>query len=489
MSIGAKTLLQQVILLVIALIVPIILFLINKPRWVLGWVCITLSVHVFDTTLLTNLAAARVVGLLYLPYALLLLPYWIRLTPAWAYILNFGYLLILGFIFGFIIPWPDTTGLRPFILTAPGRMLVYPTRLLADLALTIFMAREFLKPGTLRFVLHMLILGATISAAFGVIWLFVPGFDPYYIVTGLRGLNGIELIRSRGLSFEPRGLGMACAYALLLLLVDPWPLVRVRLPLMLVNLIGFMTAYSTSGIALILIGLLSLWFLGSSHIKLNISLFALVTVIMMVVGSVLYPERIAMAIDTISVHFDGSRLQGVVPTNFIEQIAYLVDSFDASTILFLAANPFYILTGTGPAMIMLPATEYLPPGLFSIMYGSSGINGLPTLGLLLELANSGLIGLLLWFTQVGAGWRALSHLYRNATAQAQFDWYFAYHAFLIGVVFYLLQVSITSPYWSLFSAIGWAAYYTAVKQRQTVAISAKTEQVALISLATRSSTD
>jgi hypothetical protein len=457
---------QQILLLSIAVAIPLVLFALNLRRWVLGWVCLTLSVHIFDTTLVTNLAAARVVGLIYLPYALLLLPAWVRLAPAKAYLINFVYLLTLGIIFGFLIPWPDTTGQRPFTLTAPGRAIVYPVRLIADLSLVIFVAKELLKPGAIKFVARMLILGATISASFGIFWLIVPGFDPYYSITGLRSLNGIELVRARGLSFEPSGLGMACAYALLILLVYPSPLLPVRFPLMALNLIGFMTAYSSSGIALILAGLCALWFYVARDVRRNIVVFAGLALILVATVAAFFPERFGVAIATVRGHFDGSRLHGAVPTNLVEQVAYRLDSFDASTLLFLAANPEYILIGTGPAMIMLPATEYLPPGLFRLMYGTIGINGLPTHGPLLEVANSGLLGLGLWLFQVVLSWFALQYLVQNAmTLEERTEWSLGRQMYLVGIVFYVLQVSITSPYWSVFSGLGWAAYYVAMKRR------------------------
>ncbi|MBK6799211.1 MAG: hypothetical protein IPG76_21125 [Acidobacteria bacterium] len=77
--------------------------------------------------------------------------------------------------------------------------------------------------------------------------------------------------------------------------------------------------------------------------------------------------------------------------------------------------------------------------------------------MLLELTNSGLIGLLCWLMQVIACWAALRYLYRNKTLKEEKDEAeLAYALFMIGSVFYMVQVS-SSPIWSLFLGIGWAA--------------------------------
>jgi hypothetical protein len=197
--------LRQLILLAIAVAVPLGLFALNRQRLVLGWVCLTLSVHIFDTTIITNLPAARIVGLLYLPYALLIARSWLRLVPAQLWLLGFLYLAALGLVFGFLWPWPDTSGNRPLTMTAPGRAIVYLSRLLADLSLTIFVARELRKPGALLFLGRAFVLGAVISALAGIVNLLRPGFDPYFAITGLRYLNGIQFFRSQQIDDPGQG--------------------------------------------------------------------------------------------------------------------------------------------------------------------------------------------------------------------------------------------------------------------------------------------
>lgn len=453
--------LRQLVLLAIAVSVPAGLFAFNRNRLVLGWVCFTLSVHIFDTTIITNLPAARIVGLLYLPYAVLIVRSWLRLVPAQLLLMSFVYLALLGLVFGFLWPWPDTSGNRPLTMTAPGRAVVYLSRLLADLSLTIFVARELRKPGALRFLGGMFVLGATVSALAGIVNLLRPGFDPYFTLTGLRNLNGVQIFRSRGLSFEPRGLGMACVYALMILLMLPGRISLLRQSLIVVNLLGILVSYSTSSLALFAAGIVTAWIFINNRMRMLLVGMLVVAGIFVGIGAVVVPQHFAVAIHTVMDHLDPTerRMGGVEPQNLGEAIAYRLDSFDASALLFLLDQPEYIVVGTGPGMMLLPASDYVPPGIFSLIYPKErGLDGLPTHGPLLELSNGGVLGLGLWLAQILYCWSALRAVVRRQTNQRRAqEWRFGEALFVIGVVFYTLQTSITSPIWAVMLAIGWAA--------------------------------
>ncbi len=458
---------RQLFLLAVALAVPIVLFALGKPRLVLGWACITLSVHIFDTTIFTNLPAARVVGLLYLPYALLTAPSWLRTAPAQVAVLSLIYLIVLGVIFGFVIPWPDTTGHRPFNMTAPGRAIVYLSRLLIDLSLTVFVAHELCKPGAIFFLARAFVLGATLSALAGLLLLVIPGFDPYFAITGLRNLNGIQFVRARGLSFEPRGLGMACVYSLMILIIKPGRLTIQRQSLMLINVLGMLVSYSSSSLALFAAGIVIVSTLLSRRMRRTITKVVLIASVFILIGALTIPQQFAIAKQAIIEHLDPTiRLRGAEPENLGQAIAYRLDSFDASALLFLFDQPVYAFIGTGPGMMLLPASSYVPPGLFSAMYPPErGLDGLPTHGPLLELSNGGVITLTAWIVQILVCWRALRIIWRRQTdPQRAQEWQFGRVFFLIGVVFYSIQTSITSPIWAVLLAIGWAAALLVNKQ-------------------------
>jgi hypothetical protein len=449
---------RQFLLLAIAILVPLVLFALRKPHWVLGWVAITISVHIFDTTTITNLPAGRIVGILYLPVALRLASSWAGLRPARAWLINIGYLVLLGIIFGLIWPWPDITEMRPFTLTAPGRLIVFTGRLLADTGLIVFVAHELRRPGALLFLGRGLVAGAAITALAGLLNLLPTTGDLYFAITGLRDLYGLD--RPRGLSFEPRGLGQACAYALLILLVYPGRLTLRRFALLLLTLGGLLAAYSTSAFALFVCGLVAVWIFLSNRVRLATLGMVVLGVVLLGGAAIALPDRFAGAVAVVEEHLDPTiRLRGAAAENLGEEIAYRLDSFDASALLFFYDNPLYALTGTGPGMMMLPASYYVPPGLFSLMYNPNvGLDGIPTLGLLLEVSNGGVISLVLWLVQVGSCWGALRRMKaRSADEAERTNWAFGQALLLIGVTFYIVQTSITSPIWAVILGVGWAA--------------------------------
>jgi hypothetical protein len=178
------------------------------------------------------------------------------------------------------------------------------------------------------------------------------------------------------------------------------------------------------------------------------------------------PERVQYAIDTLQLRLDPDyKLAGIPPGNLGQEIAYRLDVFDACALLFLLDEPLYALIGAGPGLVSLPASYYVPPGVYSLIWTAEvGINSLPFHGVLLEVSNSGAIGLFLWFAQVFSCWGALRYLHtRFGRADERSEWTFAYALFIIGAVFYMVQVS-SSPVWSVFLGIGWVATKTAAEK-------------------------
>lgn len=448
--------LSQIILLMIAVGVPLVMFRVKRHKLLLVWVCVTLFVQLFDTTVLTNLPAPRIVGLMYLPTAIKAFREWFGLKPVKAWLVSYLYLLILGVIFGFLWPWPDTTMMRPYTLTAPGRTIVYSIRLISDVSLTIFIAGQLREAGNLYLLGRALVAGATLSALAGLLTFFT-GFDLVYAITDFEE-QFLTAERAHGLSAEPRGLGLACAYGLMILLIGQKRLFKFWPVLLLINLAGLLSTVSTSALALMMTGIVTGWVFFSNRTRGAILALVLVAVILLFGASVFLPSQFESAVHTVQLRIDPSyKLNGIPPGSFGQEIAYRLDVFDASAMLFLLDEPFYALLGTGPGLVSLPGSLHVPPGLYSAIWTPEvGINSPPFHGILLEISNGGLLGVTLWLFQVIACWMALRFLAnrRNGSAQAE-EWSFAWAVFLIGTVFYLVQISI-SPVWSVLLAIGWA---------------------------------
>jgi len=454
---------REIILFLIALLVPLILLRLKRNRLLLGWVCFTFSVQIFDTVMLTNLPTGRIVGFLYIPYALGEWRKLFKLAPVKAWIANYGVLVILGIFLGFIFPWPDTTYIRPFTLTAPGRTVIYLARLLTDLSLSIFIATEIRRAHSLIWIGKSMVAGSTVSAIAG-IFHFITKIDLYFIITGL-GEQVLFLGRSRGLVGEPRTLGLSCAYGIMILLIGRQKLSSIWPILILINLAGLLITYSASSLALFALGVIVCLLFFSNRERLVVAGITFLTFTVIFLSSLFTPDQFKYAIDTLSFRLDPDvKLAGIPPGTFGQEIAYRLDVFDACALLFLLDNPLYALIGTGPGLVSLPASEYVPPGLYSLIWTpEQGINSPPYLGPLLEISNSGLVGLGLWLLQVGLCWKALrwinlSYSSRRpaVTTPGLDDWKFGYALFLIGAAFYIVQVSYT-PLWSLFLGIGWIA--------------------------------
>lgn len=459
---------QQLVLLLIAIAVPSMLIWRRQSRLLAAWVCFTFFVQIFDTIILTNLPAGRIVGLLFLPSAVRTIHQWARLRPIQAWLLNFGWLVLLGLMFGFLWPWPDTTLARPFSLQAPGRTLIYLTRTLADLSLAVFLAKELARGVSLVWIGRWLVAGATLSSLVGVLQFFFD-VDPYFTLTGL-GEQVVSLGRSRGLAGEPRALGLACAYGSMTLLLGRRNLTPYWGGLLLINLTGLLLTYSASSLVLFLAGILVVLLFFSNQerlIALGVLGFMLTVIFF---SSILLPEQFTFALDTLRYRFDPEiKLSGIPPGTWAQEIAYRLDVFDASALLFLIDQPLYALLGTGPGLVTLPASEYVPPGQYSSIWTTDvGINSPPYHGLLLELANGGLLSLALWIWQVR--WCLLSLRRLSVMSSLTGQWIFGYALFLLGATFYFIQVSY-SPVWSLFLAIGWAGVSLVEKHEASLAAS------------------
>jgi hypothetical protein len=449
---------RQYILLATAILIPFLLIRLKRTDLLLGWVCVTLFIQIFDTSLLTNLPAGRIVGLMLLPSAIARAREWLRFRAVQAWTINYLYLIVIGVAFGFLWPWPDITMTRGFTLTAPGRTIVYSVRLLSDISLTIFVASEILRAASLRFLGRAMALGTTISALAGLVSFFAR-VDFYFLITGL-GVQALDIGRVRGLVGEPRALGLCCAYGIMILATGQRRLFLAWPVMLAINLAGLLMTYSASSLALLVAGFLVTWLFFSNRERLIALGVAGLAGVLIVIGWLFFPEQIDFARLTLGQRLDPDlKLLGIPPGTFGEEIAYRLDVFDASALLFLLDQPWYALIGAGPGLVSLPASYYVPPGLYSAIWTPEvGINSLPFHGLLLETSNSGLPGLLLWFAQVIACWIALRAITTRLveTEEEAADWNFGYALFLIGAAFYVVQVSYT-PVWNVLLAIGWAA--------------------------------
>jgi hypothetical protein len=249
--------------------------------------------------------------------------------------------------------------------------------------------------------------------------------------------------------------------------------------MMIINLVGLLGTSSTSALALLATGIVAGWIFFSNRTRWALILLIVTALLVVMSSSIFFPNQFEAAMRIIGARVDpGTKLEGIPPGTFGQEIAYRLDVFDASALLFLLDEPVYALIGAGPGLVSLPASLYVPPGLYSAIWTPVvGVNSPPFHGLLLEICNSGLLGITLWLFQVIVCWSALRWLANNKhlTKESE-DWDLGWAIFLTGAVFYLVQVSI-SPVWSVILAIGWAAVRRSAEIRQPAAVRERRDSV------------
>jgi hypothetical protein len=127
-------------------------------------------------------------------------------------------------------------------------------------------------------------------------------------------------------------------------------------------------------------------------------------------------------------------------------------------------NPLYAITGTGPGLISLPASEHVPSGVYKIVFPI--IDSPPAHGILLELANTGIVGVTTWIFQVAS----IFFLGRRLRGRRglPFPPEAVTRIFLAAAALYSVQVS-PSPFWAVFLGLGWAiAHVASVRTGVTV---------------------
>jgi hypothetical protein len=161
-----------------------------------------------------------------------------------------------------------------------------------------------------------------------------------------------------------------------------------------------------------------------------------------------------------------SEKSGSASGSGVEEFALRQDLFDSAAIMFFVAQPQRLLTGVGPGLSGLATSDYVP---FSDLFGwavgaPEGLNTGPQVGLLRELCDGGLVGLILGWIFVSASGRALLQLSKSNEAGAD-QWQIARAAFWAAIAVYLVQASPLSASFSVFMGIGIAASSVAASSR------------------------
>ena len=307
-------------------------------------------------------------------------------------------------------------------------------------------------------VIGYFLIGTSVAALSGVIE-FLTRMDLYGLFTGLRSLS-LEY-RMRGFCYEPRALGLIAGQGMLLSLV----LHSHRPSLKFIGLGGLhalalFLAASTSALLATCLGAAFLFFFDRKVRRYMIVLATtgiIITVALLMVKS----EHLATYFDNVRLRLTINRIEEP-PADIIENLAFRMDVLDGPALLFLFKNPMYMLVGTGPGLVTLPATEYLPPSKYFTWLSKTGINTPPSIGWVLELSNTGIIGLTLWGLIYISLFYGFNYLSKQKIGEGA-KWRIAKAAFAANLGIFIMQVSPLSPFWSIYLGIGLAAYFLALE--------------------------
>ena len=287
-------------------------------------------------------------------------------------------LVMLGVVYGWIIPWPDLTGERSFNQRSQGRSIIYTVGIgLQILSFLFFISKNTSlreKGIAINFIIYFSIMCAIFT------FVEIVGFD---IFNSLNPSNersiGYQIDgRARGINGEPRVNSQILAYGLVTILIF-WK-GKYKYFLISIVSIAFLYSMSLSGFIFLLV---ALFFMISSLDNLTKNLGKTIFITLPLLALLYTQSQYIPGLDSMSSFFKSK-------SSSIEDRG-LLEVFDASAIEFFKNNPKYVVFGVGPGLISLPASEYIP-NYAQAIYGYR-IDSIPHMGIIQVISNTGLVGL------------------------------------------------------------------------------------------------
>jgi hypothetical protein len=449
------------VILAIGIAVPVVLLSLRRERELLGWVCLTVGVNVLDARVGLNLPAARTVGLLVLPYVALgkfRIGSLLETTPFRLLALQIAYLLLMGIVYGVLFPWPDEGFIRGTFQTTQGRLIVYLSRCLADLGLVLFTARQVMNGLRPSELLRLLLLGITVAAVGGLLE-YVTRVQLYQVLTGFP-IEGVAS-RVRGLNFEPRGLGLTMAHGVFFGLLAR-TVARERMPWWLLGVYAFVLAL-TASVSAVLAATAMLVAMAVFESRMRgPAVFAVIAAAVGTLAMLLWGGVLAGTWGLgLAQRFSVSAIANALAESPFQALILVLDIFDLTALLALQAHPLAAIFGAGPGLITVPGSHFIPendPRWLWVGSHGEGITSLPSTGLLLEWANGGIPGLILWLALVATIVRALGRAAVPGRPDAQ-EWRLARGFILCAAAAYLAQASPIAASWPVVVGFGLGAVW------------------------------
>lgn len=306
-------------------------------------------------------------------------------------ILEWLYLLFLGILFGILFPWETPyDSLRSWTSLAWGRGLVASIRFFSELSLVFFIYSKIVqKRITISEITKIISIIVILTVAIAIIDYFT-GYPIYKSMIG----ESPPRIRFIALNGEPRAFGRSCAFFFVILLYFKESRNKISKIAMLIAFLGVLISLSATSFVILFLGITPTLFMKKTILKnflfiiLSVLTFSYILIsldnnnseVTMKIRQVLFGE--------ISEYYD----QEVIPNEPV--LFKRFEVFDRAALNFLYKNNIYVLTGVGPNLISIPASNYRTKN-DTDTYGPTMVSVPFTLPINI-LSRSGLIGLFLF---------------------------------------------------------------------------------------------
>jgi hypothetical protein len=337
------------------------------------------------------------IPLFYLPYTLkyVLKNYKILTQIFTPLFIEYFYLIILTFIFGFMFPWSSYYDFnRSWTQLAYGRSIIQLFKYFCEFNLLFFTLFLF-KANKINFDFVV-----NIFSTFIIFIIVFTLFDVGLSINIKQFLFSNELVvfrRFTGLNGEPRNFGRNCSLILLFLIFfSNKSMIKNKIAIIF-SIIGIIISLSASTYLVTTIWL-AIYAASIRKIRIFIipflaSLFLLIYLIQDIKN-----PNINETTKKINLVFglmgDEELNEDKVHPNEPTILASF-EVFDRAALNFFYFNKYYLLTGTGPNLISIPSSPYLNKKAYSI-YGDN-IDSVPHMFIVNLLSRSGIIGILFWF--------------------------------------------------------------------------------------------
>lgn len=371
----------------IIVVVAVVSVLSRREAWICTIASFSITADVLSFTLLgPKIPLALLVGILMIPESIFYARSIVSTSKPTRLILMGLMLFVFTWVlYGYIFPWADTSGARPWSQRAAGRATIAGIRHISELSLLFYIAKVSMRDeNILKWIVKGLTFGLAVNVSFAVLGLIIGSRFS-------EALGVVQLVeRFNGLNGEPRVLGRMAAITLLCAVASHKTWGTGAIIGAGIAAVTLVLSASTSAV-LSLSAAVVIWALItplSRHFSRRTAVIALALIGVALTMVYLSPGREYVEVRLNSMLIAPDRESG--EPMFVAGL----EVFDRSAMRFLLDRPEYMLIGTGPSLVSLPASAYVP-ALASSIYGAR-VDSVPHAGLIAEVASSGLLGLGLW---------------------------------------------------------------------------------------------